>query len=239
VNEMPLLKRLIKTRWLNKAIAVILAKYLQLVWKTSRVVFEPQDFKARALASAPIIIGMWHGQHFLTPFLADRHPTKALISRHRDGEINAMIAEHLGIQSIRGSGGHRRKVQRKGGVSAFYEMLDALKKNSSVALTADVPKISRIAGRGIANLALISGRPVFVVAIATRNRLVFRSWDRAALNLPFGRAAVVGAGPISISLPAAAPEEFAEFTIEIFRRSIETALNRVTERAYEIVDTPV
>ena len=43
----------------------------------------------------PAIIAMWHGQHFMAPFIKrkdPRHRTKVLISRHRDGEINARAA---------------------------------------------------------------------------------------------------------------------------------------------------
>ena len=57
----------------------------------------------------PAIIAMWHGQHFMAPFIKrqdPRHRTKVLISRHRDGEINARAAERLNIGTIRGSGAH-------------------------------------------------------------------------------------------------------------------------------------
>jgi lysophospholipid acyltransferase (LPLAT)-like uncharacterized protein len=233
MTAVPVLKRMTKVLWFRKTIAIVVAEYLRLVWNTTRIVVEPHDINERALSVAPMIVAMWHGQHFLTPFLVTQHPTKVLISRHSDGDINAMAAEHLGVQLIRGSGAQGGEFRRKGGVSAFYEMLDALKQGYNVALTADVPKISRVAGRGIANLALISGRPVFVVAVATRNRIAIKSWDRATLSLPFGRGAVVGAGPIPL------PPVTDEFAIEKLRQSIELALNAVTERAYEIVDGPL
>jgi lysophospholipid acyltransferase (LPLAT)-like uncharacterized protein len=206
------------------------AEYLRLVWKTSRVVVEPADIYDRAKAAAPYIVAMWHGQHFLVPFLDRDRPTKVLISRHRDGEINAIAAARLGVGLIRGSGAQGGDFQRKGGVPAFYEMLDTLKQGCNVALTADVPKVSRVAGRGIASLAVMSGRPVFVVAVATRHRIMVNSWDRAAVNLPFGRAAAVGIGPIH---PSTGDGDSA---VEHTRQAIETALNTVTARAYEIVD---
>ena len=66
----------------------------------------------------PIILAMWHGQHFLMPFLRPKDvPTKVLISRHRDGEINAVAVEALGIETIRGSGSHGPDVSGKGGCS--------------------------------------------------------------------------------------------------------------------------
>jgi lysophospholipid acyltransferase (LPLAT)-like uncharacterized protein len=214
----------------RRVIAVALAQHLRLVWKTSRFVVEPADLYERARSEAPIILAMWHGQHFLMPCLERRHPTKVLISRHRDGEINAIIAERFGVGLIRGSGAVAGDFARKGGVGAFYEMLEALEQGCNVALTADVPKTSRVAGRGIASLAVMSGRPLFAVAIATRNRITFDSWDRAALNLPFGRAAIVGAGPVRV------PAKTDDSATEQARQAIEAALNAATARAYEIVD---
>ena len=94
----------------------------------------------------PVILAMWHGQHFLMPFVRQAnkptHRAKVLISRHRDGELNARAAEKLGIGTIRGSGAHGGDFHRKGGAAAFTQMLDALEEDYNVALTADVPKIS-------------------------------------------------------------------------------------------------
>ena len=62
---------------------------------------------------------MWHGQHMLIPFVRpDPLRAKVLISRHRDGGINAIIAERLGLETIRGSGDHGREFHRKGAVAS-------------------------------------------------------------------------------------------------------------------------
>ena len=46
----------------------------------------------RYKADLPVIITLWHGQHFLGPFMRrPEHRAKALISWHRDADINAMI----------------------------------------------------------------------------------------------------------------------------------------------------
>jgi hypothetical protein len=45
-------------------------------------------------------------------------------------------------------------------VGAFREMLTALAQDYNVALTADVPKVSRVTGLGIVMLARESGRPI-------------------------------------------------------------------------------
>src|SRR5208337_4648063 len=117
----------------------------------------------------PVILAVWHGQHYLVPFIRHaEHRAKVLISRHRDGEMNAIAAEWLGVGTIRGSGDMGGRFDRKGGVGAFKAMLDAIGDGDSMALTADIPKVSRVTGAGIIKLAQLSGRLIVPVAIATR-----------------------------------------------------------------------
>jgi lysophospholipid acyltransferase (LPLAT)-like uncharacterized protein len=224
-------KHLAHAHWIRAAIGAFGALYLKLVWRTTRFTVEPEDIYARVDRDYPIILAMWHGQHFLTPFVKRPHDrVKVLISRHRDGEVNAIAAEKLGIETVRGSGNHGGDFSRKGGVAAFVTMVAALKEGYIMALTADVPKVSRVAGLGIVMLARSSGRAVYPIAIATRHRFEVDTWDRSAINLPFGRGAVVVGDPIEVSADAD------EATLERCRREIEAALNRATARAYAIVD---
>jgi lysophospholipid acyltransferase (LPLAT)-like uncharacterized protein len=65
--------------------------------------------------------------------------------------------------------------------------------------------------------------------VATSRRIELDNWDRSAVNLPFGRAAVV-AGDL-IRVPAVKGD-----ALESYRQDVEDALNRVTDRAYDIVD---
>ena len=225
-------KRVTTAPWAQKAIGVAACNYLRLVWNTSRFVYEPADLYDRVRPDLPVIVAVWHGQHFLTSFLKrDEHRVKVLISRHRDGEINAIIAERLGAGTIRGSGDHNREFLRKGGVSAFKSMTTALRDGYNIVMTADVPKVSRVAGLGIVMLARASGRPIYPAAIATNRRLMFdKSWDRSALNLPFSRGAVVMGEPIRIDA------DTDNAGLELARQRVESELNRVTERAYALAD---
>jgi lysophospholipid acyltransferase (LPLAT)-like uncharacterized protein len=224
-------KHLAHAHWIRAAIGAFGAFYLKLVWRTTRFTVEPEDIYARVDRDYPIILAMWHGQHFLTPFVKRPHDrVKVLISRHRDGEVNAIAAEKLGIETVRGSGNHGGDFSRKGGVAAFVTMVAALKEGYIMALTADVPKVSRVAGLGIVMLARSSGRPVYPIAIATRRRFEVDTWDRSAINLPFGRGAVVVGDPVGVSADAD------DAALERCRREIEAALNRATARAYAIVD---
>ena len=227
---MSLLKRLAASPSFQKVLGVAAAEYLRLVWKTNRVVIEPADIYERIAPDLPVIVAMWHGQHFLMPFIKrPEHRAKVLISRHRDGEINAIAAERLGVGAIRGAGAHNGEFARKGGVGAFKGMLAAIEEGYSLALTADVPKVSRVAGLGIVMLARMSGRPILPIAVATSRRFVFDNWDRSTLNLPLGRGAIV-AGDL-IRVPDAE-----DVDLEAYRKQVEAGINGVTERAYDIVD---
>src|SRR4029077_18891491 len=138
------IKRLVGSSAFQKATGIVAAEYLRLVWNTNRFVIKPEGIYERVARDAPVIIAMWHGQHFLMPFVRRaEHRVKVLVSRHRDGEINAIAAERLGVGTIRGSGSLGGGFVGKGGVSAFKEMLTSLEEGYIVALTADVPKVAR------------------------------------------------------------------------------------------------
>jgi hypothetical protein len=228
---MPIFKRIVTSSAFQETVATVGAWYLKFVWSSTQATIEPVTIYETA--DLPAIIALWHGQHFMAPFIKRKDGDfkgKVLISRHRDGEINARTARKLGIETIRGSGAHNNEFNRKGGVTAFTEMLMALKDGYNIALTADVPKVARVAGLGIVKLAQHSGRPIYAVAMATQHRKELDNWDRSAVNLPFGRLATVVKGPIRVANDAG------NGVLETARREVEDSLNAATARAYEIVD---
>ena len=229
-----LLRNVLRSSWVQRAVGLLAAEYLRLVWRTNKFSFDPPDVYERAEPHQPLIFAFWHGQHFLTPFIKtkDSHRAKVLISRHRDGEFNAIAAERLGIGTIRGSGDHGSAFHRKGGVGAFKEMVRALAEDYNVALTADVPKRSRVAGLGIIMLARESGRPIMPFAMATSRFMRLDNWDRTTINLPFGRGAVTGVDAVIVP-----PDADAE-TMEKLRAQLEATLNEATRRAYAQVGRP-
>ena len=114
---------------------MLAAEYLRLVWLTNRFTFDPVNVYEVVEPEMPFILAFWHGQHFMTPFIRkDQYRGKVLISRHRDGELNAIAAERLKIGTVRGSGDHGSAFHRKGGVGAFKEMLRALEENYNMRL---------------------------------------------------------------------------------------------------------
>ena len=229
-----LLRDTLRGSWFQRGIGFLAAEYLKFVWRTNRFTLDPPGLYERVEPQLPAIFAFWHGQHFMTPFIKtkDSHVAKVLVSLHPDGEYNAIAAERLGIGTIRGSGDHGSGFHRKGGISAYREMVRALEENYNVAMTADVPKRSRIVGLGIIMLARESGRPIMPFAMATSRYIRLNNWDRTTINLPFGRGALIGVEEVYVPSDADAEK------MEELRLKLEAILNEATRRAYALVGRP-
>ena len=229
-----LLRDTLRGSWFQRGIGFLAAEYLKFVWRTNRFTLDPPGLYERVERQLPAIFAFWHGQHFMTPFIRtkDSHVAKVLVSLHPDGEYNAIAAERLGIGTIRGSGDHGSGFHRKGGISAYREMVRALEENYNVAMTADVPKRSRIVGLGIIMLARESGRPIMPFAMATSRYIRLNNWDRTTINLPFGRGALIGVEEVYVPSDADAEK------MEELRLKLEAILNEATRRAYAMIGRP-
>ncbi|WP_421722788.1 lysophospholipid acyltransferase family protein [Bauldia sp.] len=225
--------RVLRSPSVQRSIAGLVAGYLRLVNRTSPISFDPPDAYARYVPRAPVIFTMWHGQHFMLPFarIFD-FDARVLISRHHDGEINALVAQKLGIRTIRGSTARNpSRMLEKGGMAGFMEMRAALEEGACVTMTADISNLAaRRAGKGVVALAKASGRPILPLAYASSRRIDVTSWDRATINLPFSRAVCAIGTPIDVATDADTE------TLESARRAVEASLNEATERAYRMVD---
>jgi lysophospholipid acyltransferase (LPLAT)-like uncharacterized protein len=223
------LRDLTRTGWFQRAAGFTAAEFLRLVWLTNRFALDPPDLYERVEPDMPVIVAFWHGQHFLMPFLRRNYRAAVLISRHRDGEMNAIAAERLRVETVRGSGSHGNDFHRKGGVGAFKSMMRTLEDGTNMALTADVPKVARKAGLGIIMLARESGRPILPVAITTSRFKRMNNWDRSVINLPFGRGVIASGDVVRI------PGDASEAEMEQLRTLLEDRLNEVNRRAYRFV----
>jgi lysophospholipid acyltransferase (LPLAT)-like uncharacterized protein len=205
------------------------ANYLKFVAGTSRMEFQPPGLVLQYVDRLPVIVTTWHGHHFLatTFWPLDKYPLVTLISKHRDGEVMAAMAEGIGIQTIRGSGGRdKSKTLRSGGIRGFLALKSTLDAGGSVFMTADISGISRRAGEGIIRLARASGRPILAIGVASAPELRLENWDRSRVALPFGKSACVMAPPLDV------PRDADEALIEAKRSELEASLNALTANAY-------
>lgn len=219
-----MLKRILGSDAVRRVLCWVGAQYVRFVYLTGRwsvVRGEiPAEFWQR---NEPFIACFWHGRLLMMPsFWGHHNPPRTLISQHRDGQIIARTAAHLGMQTIAGS-------TRKGGAGALRAMLRVLRDGACVAIAPDGPRGPRMrASDGIVALARLSGAAILPVAVAANRRKVLNSWDRFIVTWPFARGGVVWGEPIRVARDADAAQQ------EAARAQVEAALNAITAEADEL-----
>jgi lysophospholipid acyltransferase (LPLAT)-like uncharacterized protein len=155
------------------------------IWvSTLRVrVVMPADFVAhRACALA-----FFHGQQMA--LLGGRRLVRGatvLVSRSRDGDLQAGVMTALGFRVVRGS-------SSRGGARALAELVRSLRRDQTIALAVDGPRGPKhVAKPGVAVASLAAGAPLHAVASVARRVLTLSgTWDGFEIPLPFTKVAVV------------------------------------------------
>lgn len=221
---------LTRSKWLQNTFVILISGYLKLVYLTNRRMAGFDETIAGQKQHAPYIVTFWHGQHLMGPFVREKSvPVVAMFSRSADAQLNARVAERLGLQTVRGSGGRSDSNNAdKGGARALLTLKRALEKGTSAAIIADVAHSSqREAAQGIILLAKLSGRPILPVAYAfSRYKVLKKSWDQTSIPLPFGRSAVASTEPVWVPVTAD------EAMLEQKRQELTMKLDAATFDAY-------
>ena len=206
-----------------------LARYIDFVYRNSRLVIEPASSELFLQQHRPAIIAVWHGQFLLAPKAKPLEmPLAVVLARHGDAEFFVEALSRFNTTLIRGAGAGERRKDR-GGAHALRAALRALESNVFVGMTADVPPgPARRAGEGIVTLARMSGRPIIPLASATSRYHALDTWSRMTVNLPFGTLACVFGEPIFVARDADAA------TLEAARLAVQTGLDETTRRAYAL-----
>ncbi len=228
-----MVSRLLKSSAVIKAIGRSMAAYIRFVKRTSQVSEDPPNFIENNLPDTPLIIAMWHGQGLLLPFIRPRDDIKVaiMVAKHIDGDIVHASIVPFGMTTIRGAGAGR-KGKDKGGFAALRECMHALRNDTTIALTADIPPgPARKAGIGIVTLAKLSGRPILPCAVVTKHYLKLNTWSGFTINLPFSKMVMAGGNQVRVPRHASAEE------LESARKLLEDELNETTARAYQRAGT--
>lgn len=205
-----------------------LARFVRFVHRSSEVIAEPPGIIDRLRTDHPCIVALWHGQFMMASMHRPDVPVAAMVARHGDAEFIGSTMANLGVELVRGAGAGGRKKDR-GGASALRGALQCLADGKSFVMTADVPPgPARRCGDGIITLARMSGRPIVPLAVASSRFKALDTWSRLTINLPFSKLAFVYGDPIFVPREASATE------LEAIRLKVETDLNRVTRRAYDL-----
>ncbi len=227
-------RRITRFKIIYTVIGKFIGLYLKFVGLTNRIQSTPEDFYEHIGDNMPIIVTMWHGEHFMLPFARRKdHRVTVLISKSNDGEINATAAEMLGMEVVRGSGGRQqtKRYRERGGAKGLLTMLRLLEDGISVSMTADIPRgKSRKVSDGMMTLARLSGRPILPIGFASTRYKRLDTWDRSVVTLPFGRGHFVAGKLLWVDKNADADE------LDKKKRALEDSLNNAYARAYEKVE---
>jgi lysophospholipid acyltransferase (LPLAT)-like uncharacterized protein len=189
--------------------------YLHLVGRTSRFRLRGEGLVEGARGGGPLLWAFWHNR-LLGPLYPHRgRNAGVMISRSRDGEIVSRIASGFGYVPLRGSS------TRAGGL-ALKATLRHVRSGSDVAITPDGPRGPRyLVQPGIAYAARRTGAPIVPVGVGFSRKVVFSSWDRFQVPLPFG----------TIQLVYGEPLRFTDEDDEANAEALRSSLLLVTEEA--------
>ncbi len=218
---MPMIKRLGRSRAVQRLVGLIASLYIRLVHLTGRW-HHHNDAPLRDIIASgkPLIVAFWHGRLLMIPALRVRErPAVVLISRHRDGALIASAMPRFGIETIRGS-------SSRGGDVALRQLLRRIREGYAACITPDGPRGPRMrASPGIIHLARLSGAAIVPVTYGVSRRRVLKSWDRFIVALPFSRGVFCWGNPIRIA------RDCDEDGIEQARLKLEDTLNRLSAEA--------
>ena len=170
-----------------------------------------------------VVAGSWHrNAYFLFYFFRNLGSRGVMVSKSKDGDFTAKIAERLGYTPIRGS-------SSKGGSEALAEMISFFNEGSGKKLCGtpvDGPRGPACKlKKGMLAVAKETGACFIPMACSGTNVITFRkSWDKAIIPKPFSKMVVDFDEPIYI------PKTVTEDELENIRRHTETVINRLTEK---------
>ncbi len=200
-----------------------LAAWLVRLWNGScRIVHrEAEDREAAAVAKyGGCIYPTWHQRMFY--FFHDfgsRHVTM-MISQSKDGEYANALATRLGFYSVRGSGTRR-------GRTAMHELIELLNRRlgHKAGMMADGPKgPPRQLKMGSIQIAKQTGLPIIPMMYGAKRRIVFKSWDRYFLPMPFTKVVLLHGEPVLV------PADADQAEMERLRRLITDRMNEMADR---------
>lgn len=219
------------SRFVKATVVFFITNYLRFVYWTNSRIEGSADPKKAHEAYNPFIITFWHGRHIMGPFLRPKGESIiAMFSRSADAEINAVVSEKLGLETVRGSGGRNREKQaERGGARALLTLKNALKAGKTTAMIADISHAkAREAGLGIVLLAKLSGRPIVPYIYAfSREKILDKTWDKTAIPLPFGRSIFLMGDAFFV------PQDADDTLLEEKRMELTAQMNRLTDEAYQ------
>lgn len=183
-----------KLRWAEPVAAAVGPMVVQALAATWRIrVSGAEHLQALREERRPFVFVLWHSRILPLLFHHRREEIVLLISRHRDGEYLADLAERWGFRSVRGS-------TKRGGEVGLLGIVRALQGGAVVAITPDGPRgPAEQVQPGAVAAAQHAGVPLLPIGARPSSAWWLTSWDRMCIPKPFAAIDVVYGPPLEVA----------------------------------------
>ncbi len=229
-----MLKALVSHNLVQTLFAGLLAGYMSFVKATTRWEVQGLEHAKPIWNSCDGVIGcVWHGRILMTIAVWPRNvqPPAILVSHSREGDVMTKVARHHKAGVVRGSSRDKVKKNRdKRGLSAFREMTRRVEDGGCMMLTPDGPRGPRMrVGPGAIRLARATGAPLVALTWSVSHAMIFKSWDRFMLPLPFSKGLIIWTAPVHVARDADGD------MLETARATLEARMIRASMQADRIL----
>ena len=182
-----------------------LNRFIRMYSATLRLRVENEDpWLAHLAGGGRVLLCVWHQQFFSLIRYYRRYRKygpSLMISRSRDGEVIAGIAELTGWHVVRAS-------SSRGGREGLQQMVRRLHATGIAAQILDGPRgPAGVVKNGAISMAQGAGAVIVPVYVIAEKAWYFNSWDRFQLPKPFSRVTIRYGGMIRLA-PADTDQEF-------------------------------
>jgi lysophospholipid acyltransferase (LPLAT)-like uncharacterized protein len=176
---------------------------VSLIGRTLRWRIEDPVGLLREPPQRSVIFAFWHNRLFLLPYLFKKHwstrqrdRVAVLVSASKDGEKLVRVLEKFDLICVRGSSSRRGK-------EALRKLTHLMEEGYDAGITPDGPRGPKYkVAPGVVSLAQLAGAPIIPVSYDLGWKITLNSWDAFMIPLPFSRATLRLAAPITIAREA-------------------------------------
>ena len=145
-----------------------------------RALYYDHSLDAKFGSDQPRIYVFWHENILVPLYLRGRCDLAMLLSKHRDADVLARVAHHMGFDCVRGS-------TNRGSAAALLDMTRR-GKHMHLAITPDGPRgPRRKLAIGPVYLASRTGLPIVPLGFGADCPWRAKSWDRFAVPRPYSQ----------------------------------------------------
>ena len=211
-------------KWFQRLGARFIYGVEHVLTATLRVQWEDPSGMFASESNTPVIFCVWHNQLALSMFIFRKYVHKrrlsrglaALVSASKDGAFLASVLETFDVQPVRGSSSRR-------GPQALLELTTWVQRGYDLAITPDGPRGPRyVVQEGVMALAQLTGTPIVPVVYHASSKIVFNSWDRFQVPLPFSHCKVTFGEVVRI------PRDATDAEREALRQQLQAAMIAIT-----------